>query len=666
MLPARMPAVKDASIVKIAVTPPDNSGQQLNPLLIEFDQRQPLSSIINDLCAQWNLDEAEDYALKFTDTFKGYVTEKNRSDVKNGCVLKLNYSATRTVTECINVFRTGSSIELTKCLELFAGLASDPTFAAEFINKQGMDLLIKMIEDEKCIDSRLQHALRSFTELMDHGTVSWEILDEQFITRNIHFINASTTSKPVVESSLSILENIVQNSTKSLIVEQSVTVEVLFKLLRDTSLVIKQNTIALINGLFIKADEVKRASMVTTISTKQYRSVIHDCVLSADIGSEMTHQLSILQSLTLGMLARRMNDRNVDNEAREKIKELKRIAFEGEGGEGLDTSRRPNTQYYRKLGFKNDLSPQQDFMESSLLALDCMIYFARNYTQLYTKVVHENSCRADEYECPFGRTSIELVRVLCEILKIGESYDQAKDFHPMIFTHDHPFEEFFCVCIVALNKTWKDMRATSEDFSKVFDVVREQIVRNLAAPATPRDFESFRQKMNELNYFKITEMRQQERTAREECESTAPAIVSLKEKIRPEIMSLIREQRLGFLVEGTRFSKYIRGTRSKDKFWYVRLSQNHKLFHYGDCDEKTVPDELKTELRVNDMKQLLINKECPHIKEMKGRKPNTLFSIAFDCNGEQRTLDFVAPDDVTFNYWIDGEFDLLSCDVNFY
>lgn len=284
-----------------------------------------------------------------------------------------------------------------------------------------------------------------------------------------------------------------------------------------------------------------------------------------------------------------------------------------------------------------------------------MIYFARNYSQHYTKVVHENSCRADEYECPFGRTSIELVKVICEILKIGESSDQVKDFHPMFFTHDHPFEEFFCICIVALNKTWKDMRATNEDFSKVFDVVREQITRNLTA--RPRDFESFRQKMNELSYFKITEMRQQERTAREECESTASAIVSLKEKIRPEIISLIREQRLGYLVEGTRFSKFIRGTRSKDKFWYVRLSPNHKILHYGDCDEKTVPtqEELKSELRVNEMKQLLVNKECPHIKEMKGRKPTTLFSIAHDDNGEQKTLDFVAPDDMTFNYWIDGK-----------
>lgn len=150
------------------------------------------------------------------------------------------------------------------------------------------------------------------------------------------------------------------------------------------------------------------------------------------------------------MLEPRMKDRNVDHDAQEKIKELRRIAFENEGFEKAQ-------QQNKKLGFKYDINPAQDFMESSLLALDCMIYFARNQTQLYTKVVHENSCRTDEYECPFGRTSIELVSVLCEILRIGEESTAAmKDqFHPIFFTHDHPFEEFFCVCIVALNRTWK-------------------------------------------------------------------------------------------------------------------------------------------------------------------------------------------------------------------
>lgn len=86
------------------------------------------------------------------------------------------------------------------------------------------------------------------------------------------------------------------------------------------------------------------------------------------------------------------------------------------------------------------------------------------------QVVLENSCKADEHECPFGRTSIELVKLLCQILRIGESPEDQKNemYYPLFFTHDHPFEELYCICIVTLNKTWKEMRATTEDFTKVF------------------------------------------------------------------------------------------------------------------------------------------------------------------------------------------------------
>lgn len=653
-----MPSVKDSAIVKIAVTP---IAEGFTPQLIEFDQRQPLNSIISDLCLGWQLSDCENYSLKFTEPhFDGYVTEKNRTDVKNGSVLKLHLSAARSVADMLTIFTKSSLLEQTRCLQNLASLSSDPTFAIEFINSLGLDVLIRLIEDEKCSGERLEFALKSFVKLMDHGTVSWDVLSENFINRNISFINPPIALN-VTESSLSILENIVQNSSKCTIVERYVTFENLLALLRDSAQnhnQIQQYTIALINALFMKADDQKRKIIADIFSKKQNRSVIYECVSSTSPSPEITHQLSILQSQILSMLEPRMIDRFIDQDAQDKIKELRRIAFEGEALEGSDMSQRRHTNtystHYKKLGFKCDINPAQDFLESSLLALDCMVYFARNYTQQYTKVVHENSCRTDEYECPFGRTSIELVKLLCELLKIGDTFELGKDYHPMFFTHDHPFEEFFCICIVSLNKTWKDMRATSEDFFKVFDVVREQIIRNLAT--RPRDFETFRLKMNELSYFKITEMRQQERTTRELCESTASAIVSLKEKIRPEIMQLIREQRLGYLVEGTRFSKYARGGKFDNKYWYVRLSPNHKILHFGDCDEKSVPaqEELKGELRVAEMKQLLVGKECPHVKEMKNRKL-LLFSITYDDNGEQKTLDFVANDDQTFHYWIDGE-----------
>lgn len=666
MLPkAKMPALKvDQHIVKIAV----EFENQL-PQLIEFDQRQPLTYIIQDLCNNWNIADPENYALQFSET--NYVTEKNRNDVKNGSVLRLNFSPSKTANDILETLKTGSVIDKTKTLKRLSTLSSDLTFALEFIKEQGLNLIVSMIEDEKCVSEILKYSLIAFVELMEHGTVSWDILSPAFISRNIGFINQTNIYPEIIQSALSILDNVVQNSSKISLVEREVTLENLLRMLRESAnQTIQRNTIGLINSLFQKADESRKATIAATFSTKEYRDVILSNVIKTNIGTEMAHQLYVLQTLTLGLLEHRMMKKMnaQDQDAHDKIKELRKIVFSDSAEAQPDvTVRRQNsatTNHYKKLGFKCDINPAQDFIETppGILALDCMVYFARNYTSIYTKVVHENSCRADEHECPFGRTSIELVKLLCEILRIGEPpNEQGHDFYPMFFTHDHPFEELFCICIEVLNKTWKDMRATNEDFQKVFSVVREQITRSLKEFTT--NYGDFKTKIKTLTYATITELRTRERNSKEECESTASAIVSLKGKLTPEIMALIKQQRLGVLVEGTRFSKYSRGVRNKDKFWYARLSPNYKVVHYGECDEKTVPtlEELSNKISVIDIKQLLVGKECPHMKEVRARKSavNLGFSMTLD-NVDQSTLDFVAPDEVTFNYWTDGLNALLN------
>lgn len=92
------------------------------------------------------------------------------------------------------------------------------------------------------------------------------------------------------------------------------------------------------------------------------------------------------------------------------------------------------------------------------------------------------------------------------------------------------------------------------NFGQVFSVVREQITRALAQQ--PAELPKFKQRLQLLTYAEITNLWQQERTTREEWESHARPVTQLKEMIMPEIMELIQLQRLGFLVEGTRFTKY--------------------------------------------------------------------------------------------------------------
>jgi len=78
----------------------------------------------------------------------------------------------------------------------------------------------------------------------------------------------------------------------------------------------------------------------------------------------------------------------------------------------------------------------------------------------HISVARQNRCHS--------RTGFFTESSCCKCVSfVSAASENCHDFHPMFFTHDRSFEEFFCICIQLLNKTWKEMRATSEDFNKV-------------------------------------------------------------------------------------------------------------------------------------------------------------------------------------------------------
>ncbi|CAF98894.1 unnamed protein product [Tetraodon nigroviridis] len=247
-------------------------------------------------------------------------------------------------------------------------------------------------------------------------------------------------------------------------------------------------------------------------------NIIHS---SGSLQDEMAHYLYVLQSLTLNHLENRMMaPMDFYNQAssqlnfqlllavqracpatvseillpcppqdqRDVLHYLRQLAFESESESSLSNERRRSlcAKEFKKLGFSNNSNPGQDLVRTppGLLALDTMYYFAKRYPDAYSRFVLENSSREDKHECPFARSSIQLTLILCEILRIGEAREwglypagwraseTGSDYHPIFFNQDRLLEELFCVCIQLLNKTWKEMRATQEDFDKVSTLPR--------------------------------------------------------------------------------------------------------------------------------------------------------------------------------------------------
>uniref|UniRef100_A0A8D0NKM0 ELMO domain-containing protein n=1 Tax=Sus scrofa TaxID=9823 RepID=A0A8D0NKM0_PIG len=553
-----------ADIVKVAIEWPG-----AYPKLMEIDQKKPLSAIIKEVCDGWSLANHEYFALQHADSSNFYITEKTL------CFVFVPGEA-QNAQQLHERIQSSSMDAKLEALKDLASLSRDVTFAQEFINLDGISLLTQMVESgteryqklqkimKPCFGDMLSFTLTAFVELMDHGIVSWDTFSVAFIKKIASFVNKSAIDVSILQRSLAILESMVLNSHDLYQkVAQEITIGQLIPHLQGTDQEIQTYTIAVINALFLKAPDERRQEMANILAQKQLRSIILTHVIRAQraINNEMAHQLYVLQVLTFNLLEDRMMTKMdpQDQAQRDIIFELRRIAFDAESepnnsSGSMEKRKSMYTRDYKKLGFINHVNPAMDFTQTppGMLALDNMLYFAKHHQDAYIRIVLENSSREDKHECPFGRSSIELTKMLCEILKVGElPSETCNDFHPMFFTHDRSFEEFFCICIQLLNKTWKEMRATSEDFNKVMQVVKEQVMRALTTK--PSSLDQFKSKLQNLSYTEILKIRQSERMNQEDFQSRP--ILELKEKIQPEILELIKQQRLNRLVEGTCFRK---------------------------------------------------------------------------------------------------------------
>lgn len=271
--------------------------------------------IIQDLCPFWSITDHDNYALQFDQpTNKHYVTEKNRGEVKNGSVLQLRHSPAKISADFLQTLRstTNEPSDKVAALHKLVTFSDDPTFAAEFINQQGFELIVGMIEDERCSGDLLRYVLLSFVELMEHGIVLWNSLRPAFIERNLFCVNQPRrVAAEAVQAALSNLENIVHSSTgpeRIALIEQEVTFDGILLLLQDTANpVTQQNTLALVNALFVKAaTEERRREIAAAFASKQYRTVLQTMVTGPTVGTELAHQLYVLQTLTMGLLEARM------------------------------------------------------------------------------------------------------------------------------------------------------------------------------------------------------------------------------------------------------------------------------------------------------------------------------------------------------------------------
>lgn len=638
------------------------------PLLLDVLQNLPITSIIRDVCAQWSVDVPDRYAFKYADPLPtaaaasakfGYITEDNRHKLKNGDILRIALSPPVAAEELFSKIRSKSIDEKSKAVaELFA-LSKDYVFAFEFIKLDGITCLTSTVEGSQLVSTveaqTLSNILGAFLELMEHGIISWDILTENFVKKLINFIYKSLSHQEyfhssVVSRSLAILESIVLNSSKFYkIVVKEIMASTPIPFLAMQAVEVKYNTLAFINAMIYKSSE--RESVMMELSLNRFSRCLLESILNffhGDVPQEIAHELYVYQCHTLNMVEGRMKRTFVTGDAKmeEDVRLLPMRAFPDEYS-GNKHNSPISEQHWKQLGFvKGD--PQDEFNECppGILALDCMVYFAKSKHDTFTRLLFSYT----DSQCPFALTCIALTKVLCQIFRVGDAPSEiGYEFIPVLVWSEEPFKEVFSIGIQLLFKTWREMRASVLDLEKVMAVVTKQITTVLQGGGSSlTSFDILKQRLFDLSYKKITSTEESSQLLDEAVLKSKP-VQELCERIKPELLKLVQEERLRHLVEGSSFPK---SNRRRDQFFYCRLSPNHKVLHFGDTTNvNQVPpiEALDKKIQASEMR-LEVGANCPHSSTIKrGQVPN-IFSIFY----EEDHLDFIAPNLTVFNIWVDG------------
>ena len=163
-------------------------------------------------------------------------------------------------------------------------------------------------------------------------------------------------------------------------------------------------------------------------------------------------QLVYVQCWTLHKYQKRMNTPIQDKENLKKIKELIDIAFpdrKQDPGSGTLPRQQRISGEYKNLGFESILDPKKDFDKPpGELALQVIYDFATRNPETFTKTVMDYNCHG----CPFARCAIGLVKVICQVLGVGEdprligSSSNLSYYHFVLAQEDF-MQEMFEICI---------------------------------------------------------------------------------------------------------------------------------------------------------------------------------------------------------------------------
>lgn len=329
---------------------------------------------------------------------------------------------------------------------------------------------------------------------------------------------------------------------------------------------------------------------------------------------DLAHPLLEFQSLTR-LLLRRWREVRVDIERPEHRRALKGLHLssapsreqhvngttEDQDG-GKREGKKHSPEKWRRLGFETE-NPAGEFQEAGFLGMMDLTDYVRKSEDGFQKLLLEQSSKPMSERCPVARASLAVTLILFDQFEcdktemedprgyqLSDGKQQDRLFRPLLLQ----WSRLHTAGLASFFRLWKATGALQSDFDKVAELVRILVDRVIGRAGRMKDVAEVEEDLLEHDLARLREL-QMELLEFSFEDNWGQHLFQVRDDLRKESLSFVKEQRIRCLLQGAWFTKP--GRRQQDgrgdlsqsrlngagTFWrYAKLSHNRRYLHYAD------------------------------------------------------------------------------------
>ncbi|KAI1844284.1 hypothetical protein JX265_007877 [Neoarthrinium moseri] len=532
---------------------------------------------------------------------------------------------------------------------------NDPAFADVFISSGGLIILRRLIMGTG--GNTLAYSLQSLTRLLEVD-MGWDIFEGPTAGDLVERVVELIVTNPLVNilrGAMSILVALVSHSQSTPRGQNRIPGTFGFRALKPAvavypqffDLVIQQlqsadhalcaNALMLINALIrdaVSADPAAANGKASTAGEEWPKFIkrlqdlglikaVYNLMQSSAL-QDLAHPLLEFQSLTK-LLLRKWREVHVDLERPEHRRALKGLHLasapsrdhangveKSEDGQsvGRKGSKKHNPEKWRRLGFETE-SPAAEFQEAGFLGMMDLTDFVRKNEDGFQKLLLEQSSRPMAQRCPVARASLAVTLILYDQFEcdktemedlrgyqLSDGKQQDKLYRPLLLQ----WSRLHTAALASFFRLWKATGAEQSDFDKAAELVRILVDQVIGHAGRMKDVVEVEEDLAEYDCGRLRDLQMDLLELSFE-DNWGQHLYQVRDDLRQESLSFVKEQRIRCLLRGAWFSKPAPRKESQGNshpnnrrntngtLWrYVKLSHNRRYLHYADFALRTAQE----------------------------------------------------------------------------